>query len=1020
MDSGKDPIPDPKQHPTTMVKMKAEESFDDDVQPLASKNFVPDQKVKVEPDSEFTPLVFAPQPAPTDEKAPKPKGKKRQLTGDKCAKDYWRRQFSSAYQHEANEANGANETNDTTSDELATAHHAKRQRLAFSLTRLEEENDLFANGTAQEGTIEARAKLGNVAMQAVISGGLRKAKQLKILWDDLDHNDPQAVRDHHLLTEAAMSFGYGRCKAQDGKWTLPHFKTSLYHHQLIGVRWMLGREYSPHGPNGGILTDEMGLGKTVQILACMSQNRPEKGRKKGSVGADGLKRQTLIIAPESLQRQWYDEVERHCSDTRITVWKAKYGALSDVTLSNLDIIITNYHQVQAQWRKPTKSDLREIEELREKNDDRWKDKVRQLGGFLFKIDWYRIVCDEGHAMNNRNSKTSRACRYLIGQYRWVLTGTPMTNNTNEFFPYLDFLGTRFSQFKTYQEDMGNLKDENHLENLRAAYRGLTLRRGVGDTFMGKPILQIPKTHPIKVVTVELSPLERKGYAALKNELDELVDEVKEAKKKKMIIPGARERIVKLWGYLRFYIAHPSHVNYNYHAEYTNEIQTEGLTAATVVSRQLFCRLCLNVLADPFVPECGHALCGNCVNGGVKYCPSCKRGISKLKPGGDECFDQVRYCKFNRPRKPGQDELGMKPRMTGRKPRKKLPMEEAQANTTTKGKRVVKKKPAAKGKAAKSKKKQGKGKAARAKEPKEPRERISTHLNAEMFLKTCDSQPWAPIPHSSKTRATLELIQEWQAEAPNDKIIGKYILCSERKLMLTIMVVFAQWVPMLAILGRMVFQQGLRFVYYWGGMQTQKKSHSIKAFREDPEIKVMLMSVQCGALGLNLTAANRAIVVDHWWHKCMENQAFGRIHRIGQEKEVYTAKIVVNDTIDDKIMALQINKELDIAAATGKEARSKKMTLSQMHHLLRGVELADEDLNDFIIEDNEDYDPDNSYNEDGSEASEYSSDNDNPSDTEYKTSSEDDEEGGDEEGGDEEGGDEEGGDEEGGDEEGDDE
>lgn len=76
----------------------------------------------------------------------------------------------------------------------------------------------------------------------------------------------------------------------------------------------------------------------------------------------------------------------------------------------------------------------------------------------------------------------------------------------------------------------------------------------------------------------------------------------------------------------------------------------------------------------------------------------------------------------------------------------------------------------------------------------------------------------------------------------------------------------------------------------------------------------LISVSCGAQGLNLTVANRAIVLDHWWHKCLEQQAFGRIHRIGQTKEVHTAKIVVAGSMDEDILHVQVTKEASIASA----------------------------------------------------------------------------------------------------------
>lgn len=72
-------------------------------------------------------------------------------------------------------------------------------------------------------------------------------------------------------------------------------------------------------------------------------------------------------------------------------------------------------------------------------------------------------------------------------------------------------------------------------------------------------------------------------------------------------------------------------------------------------------------------------------------------------------------------------------------------------------------------------------------------------------------------------------------------------------------------------------------------------------------------MSCGAHGLNLTVANRAMILNRWWHKCLERQAFARIHRIGQTKEVHAAKIVVADSMDGDILRLQATKEESIAA-----------------------------------------------------------------------------------------------------------
>lgn len=93
----------------------------------------------------------------------------------------------------------------------------------------------------------------------------------------------------------------------------------------------------------------------------------------------------------------------------------------------------------------------------------------------------------------------------------------------------------------------------------------------------------------------------------------------------------------------------------------------------------------------------------------------------------------------------------------------------------------------------------------------------------------------------------------------------------------------------------------------------------------------------------MTAANRAIVFDHWWHKCLEHQAFARIHRIGQAKEVYTAKLVVRESMDEEILKMQAAKEETIASAVEPGTLGRQPTRLEIRDLLYKVGQLDEEL-----------------------------------------------------------------------------
>ena len=166
--------------------------------------------------------------------------------------------------------------------------------------------------------IVARAAQGAIAMPGPIQATkqkdqLRKMKDLffKITGNTRSHSKPE---DEKRLEAAVKSFGYKKVRASDGRWELrTGMASTLYSHQVVGSSWMLGQEFSPDGPYGGILADQMGLGKTVQVIAAMSANRPSPEDIRAG------RHQTLIVAPANVIAQWGREIRKHCLPSFIKV-----------------------------------------------------------------------------------------------------------------------------------------------------------------------------------------------------------------------------------------------------------------------------------------------------------------------------------------------------------------------------------------------------------------------------------------------------------------------------------------------------------------------------------------------------------------------------------------------------------------------------------------------------------------------------------------------------------------------------
>ena len=95
----------------------------------------------------------------------------------------------------------------------------------------------------------------------------------------------------------------------------------------------------------------------------------------------------------------------------------------------------------------------------------------------------------------------------------------------------------------------------------------------------------------------------------------------------------------------------------------------------------------------------------------------------------------------------------------------------------------------------------------------------------------------------------------------------------------------------------------------------------------------LCSLRAAGYGINLTAANHVIHADRWWNPAIEDQATDRVHRIGQDRLVYVYRILVQDTLEEKIDVLLDRKrgmaDDVVGAATGGELEWSREDLLEL-------------------------------------------------------------------------------------------
>ena len=122
-------------------------------------------------------------------------------------------------------------------------------------------------------------------------------------------------------------------------------------------------------------------------------------------------------------------------------------------------------------------------------------------------------------------------------------------------------------------------------------------------------------------------------------------------------------------------------------------------------------------------------------------------------------------------------------------------------------------------------------------------------------------------------------------------------------------IFSQFLGMLALIKEKLIELNVSFEYFDGSTSAQDREKAIQSFQGNNEVRVFLISLKAGGVGLNLTAADYVYIVDPWWNPAVEQQAIDRTHRIGQTKNIFAYRMICKDTIEDKILQLQEKKRM---------------------------------------------------------------------------------------------------------------
>ncbi|PGG96889.1 hypothetical protein AJ79_09413 [Helicocarpus griseus UAMH5409] len=663
-------------------------------------------------------------------------------------------------------------------------------------------SDLYSSNGIQ------RAK-ANVEKPAIPSSSDKnKARALKAIVDNAPvEGRKEAISDRAMIIEASRKF------TKVPKWTetvvggILVCTPASFTIQLQGAAFIRDRERSKVPPFGGFHCDEMRFGKTIQAIASSKPTLSMIEETKGN-------NVTLIVAPSHLTKHWFEQFAQHCKEEdlgRVMEYHARWRSKTNNDIDHFKdcaVIITTYSEVRMSVPKyePPAGITQEIDRIK-----LWMKFFEENCGPLHRMKFRRIILD--------------AVRMLSGQFRWVMSGTPLHNGPHELFAYFDFLrvpmGRDCKQY--FLERLQEYGSEDPWVN--SVLRTCMLRRGHDETLMGFPILKLPGVEEGDCC-VNFCATERWLYR-------KVIEMFLEEHDSKSIKPK-REYQNKFTMLLRLRM-------FTSHLLIAQKALKDSLTVADMESFRSsvgedakpddvkICGL-LQGLVEEHETCAGETMlnigsvcdCGGAVNQTTTCDGSVESVIAKAQPTASETGDRI---SMNGSRRKGRKGAG----------------------------RMAKA-------AAKSEEESG----------------------ANWVQKPGKEMPGA------KLTAIRSCLKSWLTKPNGTKVV-----------------VFTQFLEMVEILF-MCDEEGWEHVTHTGKTPIAQRQYDMQSFSDDPSIRILICSLRTGGTGLDLTAANKCIL------------AFFRIFRINQLKDVEFVRIVVRNSIDDRLQAIKDYKTEAIDKAMGSE------------------------------------------------------------------------------------------------------
>ena len=790
-------------------------------------------------------------------------------------------------------------------------------------------------------------------------------------------------------TEKAEEVGEDEEDEDDG--TVEGLNVKLLPHQVNGVEWMKDKESGvkkKNGvlPKGGILADDMGLGKTIQALSLMLMNpRPpkttntENGKKSLSNSVDKC---TLVVAPLALIKQWEAEIKSRVSEShkmRVCVHHGPQRTKRYEDLRKYDVVITTYQILVSEHGSSSE-----------------RDDGPKIG--CFGVHWYRIILDEAHTIKNRNAKATQACYALQSEYRWCLTGTPMQNNLDELQSLIKFLRIKpYNEFSNWRDQITRPMSQGRgglaMKRLQFFLKAFMKRRtkdilkeegalnpgGKASAKGGDRDRFKITERRVESVEVEFSPEERHFYDRLEQRADKSIEQMMDGNK--MSYASALVLLLRL----RQACNHSKLVGGNMAKD--RDALSTGQGGGTQTSKK-------SKVEDKEVDDLADLLGGvsvetrkcdvclielqkNEINEGLIRCKECEEDIKgQAKPGKGSLKSKNRDI---------AKKIKHEKRTSRRSKNRKVVLDDSD-NDEVEGEWVIPEDQQHSlhlGKAGGTDDEdiEGGGESLASEDSFTDDESVKVIGNRHKVISLDTSEEGE---ESSEADVASKLSADESSEededsdmdaeaesSDSDSTIDEFSPVSSAKIkhLLTILqrechqhkfIVFSQFTSMLDLVEPFLRDENLTFTRYDGSMRNDLREASLERLRNDKRTRILLCSLKCGSLGLNLTAASRVVILEPFWNpvcrsaplhflflslslslfltlitfsKFVEEQAIDRVHRLNQTVDVTIYKLTVANTVEARILELQ-EKKRALAAQAIEGGKAVKLSMKDILNLFR--------------------------------------------------------------------------------------